>query len=124
MKSRTKTVRALVTTVILCQAVVAGLFWVVNGCSGAAASEPASWWNSDWHYRTTVSRTTPWRDDTPRPVELAIDFPLLIQQGNVAGQFDPESVRVVERRKTVRCEKCRWPAGRNSTPARATSRAT
>ena len=76
------------TTAILC---------VLLFGSVASADGESDWWNPDWHYRTTVVRTTPWRDNTPRPVEAVIDFPLLLKQSGVAGQFDPDSLRVVER---------------------------
>lgn len=77
-----------ITTAILC---------ALTACSSATAAEKGDWWNRDWHLRTTVARVSPWRDDAPRPVEVAIDFPLLLQRGGIAGQFDPESLRVVER---------------------------
>lgn len=76
------------TTAILC---------VLTSCSVATAGDKAGWWNPRWHFRTTVVRATPWRDDAPRPVEVAIDFPLLLARGGVTGHFDPGSLRVVER---------------------------
>jgi len=63
----------------------------------ATAADEGGWWNPDWHFRTKVERSTPWRDDAPRPVEVAIDFSLLLERGGIAGQFDPGSLRVVER---------------------------
>ena len=66
-------------------------------CSAATAADESPWWNPGWQFRTTVARTTPWRDDAPRPVEVAVDFPLLLERAGIAGQFDPGSVRVVER---------------------------
>ena len=77
-----------ITTTILC---------VLAACSVATAADEGNWWNPGWHFRTTVARATPWRDDAPRPVEVAIDFPLLAKRGAAAGQFDPGSLRVVER---------------------------
>jgi len=77
-----------ITTAILC---------ALTACSAATAADEGGWWNPGWHYRTTVARATPWRDDAPRPVEVTIDFPLLAERGGVAGRFDPGSLRVVER---------------------------
>ncbi|NQT15860.1 MAG: LamG domain-containing protein, partial [Planctomycetes bacterium] len=77
-----------ITTAILC---------ALTACPVATVAEEGGWWNPEWHCRTTVARSTPWRDDAPRPVGVAIDFPLLLQRGDIAGQFDPGSLRVVER---------------------------
>jgi len=66
-------------------------------CSATTAADEGDWWNPDWHFRTTVARSTPCRDDTPRPVEVAIDFPLLLERGGIAGRFDPGSLRIIER---------------------------
>lgn len=63
----------------------------------SATAAVDGWWNPDWHFRTTITRSTPWRDDTSRPVEAVVDFPLLLQRAGVAGEFDPASIRVVER---------------------------
>jgi len=65
---------------------------------GRAANVAAdSWWNPDWQFRTTIIRSTPWRDGTPRPVEAVVDLPLLLQRADVTGEFDPASIRIVER---------------------------
>jgi len=77
-----------ITTAILC---------ALTACSFATAADEGDWWNPDWHFRTTVKRSTPWRDDTPRPVEVAIDFPLLLERGGIAGRFDPGSLQIIER---------------------------
>jgi len=58
--------------------------------------EGADWWGSGWRLRTTVGRATPYREDSPRPVEVAVDFPLLLKQAGVAERFDPGSLRVIE----------------------------
>lgn len=71
------------------------LFAVFCG-TAAAANEPA-WWNPDWQFRTTVTRPTPYRDAAQRPVELAVDFPRLLEQAGIAGSCDPASVRVIQR---------------------------
>lgn len=65
-------------------------------CNPAVAGGPSDWWNGDWRMRTTVVRTTPWRDEAPRPVEAAVDFPRLLREAGVPGEFDPKSLRVVE----------------------------
>ena len=63
----------------------------------SAAAADAPWWNTQWRVRTTVTRATPFRDMAPRPVEVAIDFPRLLRESGIAGEFDPRSVRVVRR---------------------------
>ncbi len=77
--------------------IVAGLVL----CATASAAEKAAWWNPRWRMRTTVSRPAPYRDEAPRPVEVAIDFPLLLKKAGVEGEFDPASVRVVERGREI-----------------------
>lgn len=79
--------------VILSLGVMPLVLVVVPGPAGAG-----DWWHEDWRYRTTVTRPTPWRDAGQRPVEVAIDFPLLLEQGKVEGTFDPGSVRVIDPR--------------------------
>ena len=56
----------------------------------------APWWDTNRRLRTTVVRTTPYRDDAPRPVEVAIDFPLLLERAGIPGTFDPASLRVID----------------------------
>lgn len=56
-----------------------------------------NWWDGKWRYRTIVERPTPYRDGARRPVEVAADLPRLLREAGVAGEFDPASVRVVER---------------------------
>lgn len=70
---------------------------ILAAWSVSLVAEATDWWDAQWRMRTTVSRTTPYRDDTPRVVEAAIDFPLLVQRAGIAEQFDPGSVRVVHR---------------------------
>ncbi len=65
-------------------------------CSMLPAAQAAPWWNPRWRLRTTVVRTTPYRHDTPRPVEVAVDFSQLLQRADVHGEFDPASLRVVQ----------------------------
>ena len=69
----------------------------VATASTAPGAEKSDWWNPRWRKRTTVVRPTPCRDQAPRPVEVAIDLPLLLKQAGVAGRFDAASVRVIER---------------------------
>jgi hypothetical protein len=59
--------------------------------------DASSWWDSGWRMRTTVTGSTPYRDDKPRVVEAAIDFPLLLERAGIPGEFDPASLRVIER---------------------------
>ena len=67
----------------------------------SSASSPKDdanpWWDSSCRMRTTITRPTPYRDDTPRPVEVAVDFPLLLERAGIVGEFDPASLRVIER---------------------------
>lgn len=62
----------------------------------AQLAAAGSWWLPECRYRTTVTRATPFREDTPRPVEAAIDFPLLLERAGIAGEFHPATVRVVD----------------------------
>ena len=71
--------------------------FILATVAAAHAGGTAEWWNATWRCRTTVERPTPYRDATPRPVEVAVDFPLLLTQAGLKGTFDPASVRVVER---------------------------
>ena len=64
---------------------------------GASAAIAGEWWNPRWRYRTRVSRPAPYRDASPRPVEAALDLPLLLDKAGVTGELDPASVRLVER---------------------------
>ncbi|MFO7903262.1 MAG: LamG domain-containing protein, partial [Pirellulaceae bacterium] len=61
-------------------------------------AEAGDWWHADWRYRTTVTRPEPWRDVMSRVVEVAIDFPLLLERGGVEGAFDSGSLRVINPR--------------------------
>ena len=65
-------------------------------CSMAAA-EARPWWNPRWRFRTRVTRPTPYRTGAARPIEAALDLPLLLQRAGIDGELDPASVRVVER---------------------------
>ena len=75
--------------------------WTITGlclltaCS-LAATQTADWWHPGWRLRTTVTRPTPYRDNTPRPIEVAVDFPLLMAKARVHGEFDPASLRIIE----------------------------
>jgi hypothetical protein len=73
------------------------LAWLVLGCPLASGSEPQTWWNVGWRYRTTVVRPTPYRDAAVRPIEVAADLTLLLQRAGIEGEFDPQSVRVIAR---------------------------
>jgi len=75
-----------------------GILCAVAVCSSVMAEEGGMWWNDGWRFRTTVVRPTPWRDDAPRPVEVAVDFPRLLAGAGIGGDFAPASLRVVEPR--------------------------
>ncbi len=68
-----------------------------------AAAAVANWWDSAWWYRTTVYRPAPYRppqdgsEGQARVVEVAVDFPLLLAKAGEPGEFDPASLRVVQR---------------------------
>lgn len=64
-------------------------------CQVAFAQGNAGWWNSGWRFRTTVTRPAPYQNTLPRPVEVALDLPLLLDNAGIEGEFDPASVRVV-----------------------------
>jgi len=80
--------------ILLRACVLVGAFGL---CPAATAVGQHGWQFPDRRLRTMVTRATPWRDDTAQPVEVVIDFPLLLAQSGVAGQFDPNSLRIVER---------------------------
>ena len=84
------------------EALVITLAAIATCRAAMAAEEQANWWNPKWRYRTTATRPTPCRDRRPRPVEVALDFPLLLERGG-EGTFDPDSVRVVSRGVEVPC---------------------
>jgi len=73
------------------------LLCVLAFCSSLGAQDENAWGNPKWRLRTTVTRATPWRDQAPRPVEVAIDFPLLLERAGISGEFDPGSVRILGR---------------------------
>jgi len=72
----------------------AALLYAFGVCQVSGADE-VRWWNPQWRMRTTVARPAPYRDARPRPVEAAVDFPLLLKRAGIPGEFDPASVRVV-----------------------------
>lgn len=72
------------------------MLWALTSCWVVLAQGDADWWNSRWRFRTSVVRPAPYPDGAARPVEVALDFPLLLQRAGVAGEFDPGSVRVVQ----------------------------
>ncbi len=77
------------------------LICVIESASAETPADAANWWNSRWRMRTTVTRPVPYRSDAPRIVEVAVDFPLLLVRAGVSGEFDPASIRVVERNVEV-----------------------
>jgi len=69
-------------------------FLTFVACSAALSGAEEDWANPAWQYRTAVTRPTPFRRDTPRPVEIAADIPLLLRKAGVNDAFAPESVRI------------------------------
>lgn len=80
----------MLRSMILC--IVAGF-----SVAAATAAEDSPWWNAKWQFRTTVTRSAPYRDPTARPIEVAVDFARLVECAGLGGQVDPASLRVVER---------------------------
>jgi len=68
----------------------------LQGQSPEQPNQP--WWNRQWRYRTTVRRPTPLRHEGEGVFESAIDFPHLLGKAGVTGEFDANSIRVVERK--------------------------
>ena len=71
--------------------------FVLVFCQIAVFGEPAPWWNVGWRFRTTVSNNIPSRDDSSTPTEVVVDFPMLLEQIDIPGEFDPGSLRIIER---------------------------
>jgi len=70
---------------------------VLGICLTAVSGEPASWWNAGWRFRTTITSDIPSRDDANTPTEVVVDFPMLLKRADVPGEFDPGSLRLIER---------------------------
>ncbi len=79
------------------ETVLCALISVLVVCPMAACGEPAPWWNAGWRFRTTLSNGTASRDDAFAPTEAVIDFPALLKQAGISGEFDPGSLRIIER---------------------------
>ena len=77
------------------------LICVIEFASAETPADAINWWNPGWRMRTTVTGNAPYRGDAPRIVEVAVDFPLLLERAGVPGEFDPASIRVVERNVEV-----------------------
>jgi len=76
---------------------IAALF-VTATCVTSRAADDAQWRLPAWRCRTIVERPSPYRDGRARPVEAVIDFDTLLEHARIAGQLDPASIRVVDRR--------------------------
>lgn len=59
-----------------------------------------TWWDSGWRMRTTVEKPVPSRNGAKRVVEAVIDFPLLLKNAGIEGDFNPDSIRVIEKTDT------------------------
>jgi hypothetical protein len=70
---------------------------VLGVCLTAISGETAPWWDAGWRFRTTVSNNIPSRDDAVTPTEVVADFPMLLKQAGVDGEFDQRSLRIIER---------------------------
>ena len=55
-----------------------------------------AWWNESWHYRVPFTVYSGSYDHIDGIVEKAINFTSLLNQWEVDGTFDPNSVRVIE----------------------------
>lgn len=78
----------MLKTAILC---------IMTCCVTAAAADGPGWWKPDWQFRTTITRPTPYRDGSERPVEVVVDFQRLLERAGISRDCDPASVRVVQR---------------------------
>ena len=61
--------------------------------SAMCAAEPATWWNADFAYRVPVTVNTLFWARTDAVAQAKVDFAALLK---AAGQFDPNSIRVVD----------------------------
>ena len=69
--------------------------------STVAHTESSPWWDSRWRMRTTVTKPSPYQDGQPRVAEVVLDFPYLLKQAGVDGEFDPSSIRIIEGNREV-----------------------
>jgi len=76
--------------------ILCALAFVLVVCPIPVSGEPAPWWNTGWRFRTTVTNNTPSRDDAITPTEVVVDFPMLLKRAEIAGEFDPGSLRIIE----------------------------
>ena len=76
--------------------VLCALAFVFVVCPIAISAEPAPWWNAGWRFRTTITSNIPSRDDAAMPTEVVTDFPMLLKRADIAGEFDPGSLRIIE----------------------------
>ena len=67
----------------------------------SAMGAPTPWRCPECRFRTTVTRPSPYRDEAPRPVEVAADLPLLLKQAGIEGRLDPASLRLVQEGRLV-----------------------
>ncbi len=61
-----------------------------------AAEAAGGWWNDGWRFRTRVERPGPWRGNGERVIETMPDLQALLDRAGIAGEVDPQSVRVVD----------------------------
>jgi len=66
-------------------------------CVTAVCNEPPPWWNAQWRFRMTITDNTPSRNNATTPTEVAVDYPMLLKKAGIAGEFDPGSLRIIER---------------------------
>jgi len=64
--------------------------------SSIGASADAIWWNASWHYRLSLNIHTGAYNRVDVPVEKILDFTSILSQKGVSGEFDNNSVRVIE----------------------------
>ncbi len=73
------------------------LAFILLACQITVCDEPAPWWNAGWRFRTTVTDNIPSHDNVITPTEVVVDFPVLLKQAGIPGEFDPGSLRIIER---------------------------
>jgi hypothetical protein len=73
------------------------LAFILLACQITVCGEPVPWWNAKWRFRTTITDNVPSRNEVITPTEVVIDFPILLKQADIPGEFDPGSLRIIER---------------------------
>ncbi len=65
-------------------------------------SESSDWWDTDWHYRIKVKVYSGHLARDDEPVELTIDFAMLLSSRGISGNLDPNSIRIIDQSEAPR----------------------